>query len=97
MRSSGGRSMCKIPAPAVIHCGAVGDEPTPPIESWCWNVPSIMYVTVSNPRGDATGFPWARRGRTPPHHLVHVHERVELRLRDAGEGSTDWETLALET
>ncbi len=43
--------MCRMPPPAVIHCVAPSViTPPPPWESWCWNVPSIMYVTVSNPR-----------------------------------------------
>jgi len=40
-----------MPLPAVIHCVApLLITPPPPWLSWCWNVPSIMYVTVSKPR-----------------------------------------------
>jgi hypothetical protein len=35
--------MCKIPEPAVIHWVAPSAMiPPPPIESWCWKIPSIM-------------------------------------------------------
>jgi hypothetical protein len=41
--SSGGVSMWRIPAPAVIHWVAPSViSPPPPWESWCWKVPSIM-------------------------------------------------------
>ena len=42
-RCSGGTSMCKIPAPAVIHCvSPLVIRPPPPFESECWNSPSMM-------------------------------------------------------
>src|SRR5487761_2354608 len=61
--SSGGRSMCKIPDPAVIHCVSPSlISPPPPIESRCWKVPSIMYVTVSKPRWGCHGVPFGSPG-----------------------------------
>ena len=41
--SSGGVSMCRMPAPAVIHWVApFSMMPPPPWLSWCRKVPSIM-------------------------------------------------------
>ena len=41
--SSGGASMCRMPPPAVIHWVSPSViSPPPPLESWCWNVPSMM-------------------------------------------------------
>ena len=40
---SGGVSMCRMPAPAVIHwVSPLVITPPPPLESWCSKVPSIM-------------------------------------------------------
>jgi hypothetical protein len=40
---SGGRSMWRIPPPAVIHwVSPLVITPPPPLESWCSMIPSIM-------------------------------------------------------
>ena len=41
--ASGGFSMWRMPAPAVIHwVSPLVINPPPPFESLCWKVPSIM-------------------------------------------------------
>ena len=61
--ASGGFSMCRMPAPAVIHCvSPFVITPPPPLESACSNVPSIMYVTVSKPRCGCQGVPFGSPG-----------------------------------
>ena len=67
-RSSGGRSMCRIPAPAVIHWVApLVIRPPPPMESWCWKGPVESCRSPSRTLGaGAMGCPWAHRGRTRP-------------------------------
>jgi redox-sensitive bicupin YhaK (pirin superfamily) len=41
--SDGGASMWRMPAPAVIHwVSPLVISPPPPLESWCWKVPSMM-------------------------------------------------------
>ena len=94
--SSGGVSMCRSPEPAVIHCvPPFVIEPPPPWESWCRNVPSMMYVTVSKPRCGSDRSPRLVRGVFDLTHLVHVDERVEVTRIDAGEGPTYRKALAL--
>jgi hypothetical protein len=49
--SAGGVSMCRMPAPAVVHWVAPSAiRPPPPCESWWAKRPSSMWVTVSKPR-----------------------------------------------
>src|ERR1700722_2141066 len=63
MSCSVGRSMCRMPEPAVIHwVEPLAIRPPPPMESWCWNVPSIMYFTVSKPRWGCHGVPLGSPG-----------------------------------
>ena len=90
--------MCRIPAPAVIHCvSPFVMSPPPPFESWCSNVPSIMYVTVSKPRCGCHGVPFGSPGRVLDlAHLVEVDERIEILEGDAGEGAADREPLPFE-
>ena len=55
--------MCRMPAPAVIHCVSPSViVPPPPFESWCSKIPSMMYVTVSNPRWGCHGVPFGSPG-----------------------------------
>ena len=95
---SGGFSMWRMPAPAVIHwVSPFVIVPPPPFESWCSNVPSIMYVTVSKPRCGCHGRALGLAGRVLDlAHLVHVDERVEVGQVDARERAPDREPLAFE-
>src|SRR5690606_7724576 len=62
-RCSGGRSMWRMPEPAVIHwVSPLVITPPPPCESWCSMIPSIMYVTVSKPRCGCHGVPLGSPG-----------------------------------
>ncbi len=55
--------MCRMPAPAVIHCvSPLVMTPPPPLESWCSKIPSMMYVTVSKPRWGCQGVPFGSPG-----------------------------------
>ncbi len=55
--------MCRMPAPAVIHwVSPLVIVPPPPFESWCSKIPSMMYVTVSNPRCGCHGVPFGSPG-----------------------------------
>ena len=58
--------------------------------------PSIMYVTVSNPRCGCHGVPFGSpRGVVDLTDLIEVHERVEHREVDPGEARRTEESLAL--
>ena len=90
--------MCRMPAPAVIHCvsplvidpaAAVG---VLVLEGAVHDVRDGLEAAVRVPRR-ALGL--ARRVLDLAH-LVHVDERVELGQVDAGERAADREALALE-
>ena len=90
--------MCRMPAPAVIHCvSPLVMTPPPPLESWCSkiavdDVRDGLEPAVRVPR---RALRLARRVLDLAH-LVHVDERVEVGQVDAGERAADREPLALE-
>ena len=96
--SSGGFSMCRIPAPAVIHWVApLVIRPPPPVEVLVLEGPvdhvgDRLEATVGMP-GGALGL---ARGVFDLSHLIHVDEGVEGGEVDPGEGPPDRETLALQ-
>src|SRR3954470_8615976 len=52
-----------MPPPAVIHwVSPLVILPPPPWLSWCSNIPSMMYVTVSKPRCGCHGVPFGSPG-----------------------------------
>ena len=97
-RCSGGFSMCRMPAPAVIHwVSPLVMTPPPPLESLVLedavdHVGDGLEAAVRVP-GRALGL----AGRVLDlAHLVEVDEGVEVVQRDAGEGAAHGEALALE-
>ena len=90
--------MCRMPAPAVIHCvSPLVMTPPPPFESGVLedavdHVGDGLEAAMRMPRRAL------RLARRVLHlaHLVEVDERVEVGQVDAGERAADREALALE-
>ena len=90
--------MCRMPAPAVIHCVApVLDHPATTVrilvqERAVDHVGDGLESAMRMPRGALR----LTRGVVDLAHLVHVDKRVEVLQSDAGEGADYREPFALE-